>query len=89
MIPEKAFAGLLQLDDRWSVVAAEYETEPLERFLIVVRETEKLWPSLKCHEVTCGGTSVVCHDHAAPRTWRHLDAFGKRTEILCALPRAR
>ncbi|MFO1459483.1 MAG: ISL3 family transposase [Verrucomicrobiota bacterium] len=89
MIPEKAFAGLLQLDDRWSVVAAEYETEPSERFLIVVQETERLWPSLKCPEGTCEGTSVICHDHAEPRTWRHLDAFGKRTEILCSLPRAR
>lgn len=55
----------------------------------MVRETERLWPSLKCPEATCEGTSVICHDHAEPRTWRHLDAFGKRTEILCSLPRAR
>ena len=89
MIPEKAFAGLLQLDERWVVLAAEYETEPAERFLVVVRETEKLWPSLRCPEPKCGGDQVVCHDHAEPRTWRHLDAFGKRTEILCSLPRAR
>lgn len=79
---------MLQLDERWAVVAAEYETEPAERFLIVVRETEKLWPSLKCPEATCDGEKIVCHDHAEARTWRHLDAFGKRTEILCALPRA-
>lgn len=77
------------MDERWSVAAAEYETEPVERFLIVVRETEKLWPSLRCPEPTCGQDRIVCHDHAEPRTWRHLDAFGKRTEILCALPRAR
>jgi hypothetical protein len=31
----------------------------------------------------------ICHDHTEPRVWRHLDAFGKRTEILCALPRGR
>lgn len=41
MIPEKTSAGLLQLDERWRVAAAEYETEPVERFLIVVRETEQ------------------------------------------------
>jgi hypothetical protein len=71
---------VLQLDEPWAVVAAEYETKPAERFLIVVRETEKRWPSLRCPEPGCGGTSVVCHDHAEARTWRHLDAFGKRTE---------
>ena len=58
MIPERAFAGLLQLDDRWAVLAAEYETEPQERFLVVVRETEKLWPSLRCPEPKCGGDRV-------------------------------
>jgi len=89
MIAEKAFAGLLQLDERWAVVTAEYESEPAERFLVVVRETETLWPSLRCGQTQCGDSGVVCHDHAEPRTWRHLDAFGKRTEILCALPRAR
>jgi len=89
MIPEKAFAGLLQLDDKWEVVAAEFETQPAERFLLVVRETAKLWPSLRCPETNCAASGVVCHDHAEARTWRHLDAFGKRAEILCALPRAR
>ena len=89
MIPERAFAGLLQLDEKWEVVAAEYEAEPAERFLVVIRETEKLWSGLRCPEATCGGVEVVCHDHAEPRVWRHLDAFGKRTELLCSLPRAR
>ena len=89
MIPEKAFARLLQLDERWEVAAAEFETEPAESFLIVVRETERLWPGLRCPETSCGRERVVCHDHAEPRTWRHLDAFGKRTGILRALPRAR
>lgn len=89
MIAENAFAQLLQLDERWAVKAAEYETQPVERFLVVIRETEKLWPSLRCPEATCGRVGMVCHDHAEPRVWRHLDAFGKRTEILCAPPRAR
>lgn len=79
MIPEKAFAGLLKLGEEWAVLAAEYETEPAERFLIVVRDTEKLWPSLRCPETECGGDQVVCHEHVEPKPWRHLDAFGKRT----------
>ena len=89
MIPEQAFAGLLQLGEHWEVKAAEYETEPLERFIIVVREAGSLWGSLRCPGACCGGTGIVCHDHAEARSWRHLDAFGRRTEIHCALPRAR
>lgn len=89
MIPEKAFSHLLQLDDKWEVCAAQFETKPIEKFLLVVRETEKLWPSLVCPGGHSERKKIVCHDHAAPRTWRHLDAFGKRTEILCTLPRAR
>jgi transposase len=89
MIPEKAFERLLGLDECWEVAAAEYEVEPAERFVLVVRETAKLWPKLACPAGTCGGRQVVCHDHAEARSWRHLDAFGKRTEILCAPPRAR
>ena len=89
MIPEKAFERLLGLDECWAVVAAEYETEPEERFFLVLRETDKLWPGLRCPVATCGHPEVVCHDHTEGRVWRHLDAFGKRTELLCAPPRAR
>lgn len=69
MIPDIALAGLLQLDERWEVAAAEFETEPMERFLSVVRETPGLWPSLRCSEPTCGRECVPCHDNAKPRTW--------------------
>ncbi len=89
MIPEKAFERLLGLDDGWEVGAAEHETVPTERFVLVVRETALLWPKLICPVSTCGHTKVVCHDHTEARTWRHLDAFGKPTEILCQPPMAR
>ena len=89
MIPEKAFERLLGLDECWEVAGADYETDPQERFLLVVRETDELWSKLICPEPGCGCSQVVCHDHAEPRTWRHLDAFGKPTEILCAAPRGR
>jgi transposase len=89
MIPEKAFERLLGLDECWEVAGAEYEEEPMQRFMLVIRETEKLWPKLVCPEATCACSKVVCHDHTEVRVWRHLDAFGKRTEILCTPPRAR
>ena len=89
MIPEKAFERLLGLDEGGAVAAAEYETEPSEQFVLVVRETEQLWPQLVCPVPTCGCHQIVCHDHAEARAWRHLDAFGKRTEIHCAPARAR
>jgi len=89
MIPEKAFDRLLGLDECWEVAAAEYETEPAERFVLFVRETDYLLPKLVCPVPTCGCKKVVCHDHTEARVWRHLDAFGKRTEIVCAPPRAR
>lgn len=88
MIPEKAFAGLLQLDECWEVTNAEFETDP-EKFVLVVRETAKLWPRLRCPITTCAAERITCHDHADARTWRHLDAFGRPTEILCAPPRAK
>jgi transposase len=89
MIPEKAFERLLGLDECWEVAAAEYESEPVERFLLILRETEKLWPKLVCLDPKCACPQVVCHDHAPVRVWRHLDAFGKHTEILGEPPRAR
>lgn len=89
MIPEKAFERLLGLNECWEVSAAEYESEPVERFFLVVQETGPLWSALQCPVPTCGHRQIVCHDHSDARVWRHLDAFGKRTEILCAPPRAR
>jgi len=90
MITEAAFAQLLQLDECWKVVSAEYEAEPLPgRFSIFVQETAALWPKQRCPEPTCGGVRVVCHDHVETRSWRHLDAFGKPTQVVCSPPRGR
>lgn len=90
MINEAAFSRLLQLDECWQVLAAEYEAEPEPgRFTIVVRETAALWPKQRCPVATCAKEKVVCHDHAETRSWRHLDAFGKPTQVVCAPPRGR
>ena len=53
------------------------------------RDTDKLWPGLRSPVNTCGHPEVVCYDHTEDRVWRYLDAFGKRTELLSAPPRAR
>ena len=78
------------MDECWEVLAAEYATEPLPgRFTILVREPAALWPKQRCLVLTCGRAKVVCHDHVEPRSWRHLDAFGKATQVVCAPPRGR
>lgn len=87
MIPEKAFDQLLGLDKNWEVASAEYESEPSERFVLFIRETDALWSSLICPVPTCASNRIVCYDHAEVRVWRHLDAFGKPTEIVCPPPR--
>jgi transposase len=87
MITEKAFERLMGLDDGWEVRAAEYETKPAERFVLHLYETDKLWSKLQCTNAQCGCTEILCYDHVEARVWRHLDAFGKRTELVCALPR--
>ena len=87
MIPEKAFDRLLGLDDGWEVRSAEYEIEPAERFVLHLYETDKLWAKLVCPHETCRGTKITCYDHVEPRVWRHVDAFNKHTELVCALPR--
>lgn len=88
MIREKAFDRLLGLDECWEVANAEYETGPAERFVLFVRETDKLLPKLKCTDPKSGCEKVVCHDHTEPRVWRHLDAF-ERGPRLCARRRER
>ena len=89
MITEAAFARLLQLDECWEVVTAEYEPAAPGRFTILAQETAALWPKQRCPDPVCGEGKVVCHDHVETRSWRHLDAFGKATQVVCAPPRGR
>jgi transposase len=88
MIAEQVFHQLLNLGECWEVRGVDYEAEA-SRFVIVIRETEKLWPAQVCPQPQCRQRSVTCYDHANTRSWRHLDVFGKRSEILCAVPRGR
>lgn len=88
MIVEQVFHQLLNLGECWEVRGVDYEAEA-NRFVIVISETEKLWPSQVCPQPQCRHRPVTCYDHADTRSWRHLDVFGKKSEILCAVPRGR
>jgi len=88
MIVENVFHQLLGLGECWSVHGVDYEPEA-NRFIIVIRETEKLWLSERCPKPTCQSQPITCYDHADTRAWRHLDVFGKKSEILCSVPRGR
>ena len=88
MIVEQVFHQLLNLGECWEVRGVDYEAES-NRFVLVISETEKLWPAQVCPQPKCGQRTVTCYDHADTRSWRHLDVFGKKSEILCAVPRGR
>jgi transposase len=88
VIAEQVFHQLLNLGEGWEVRGVDYESEA-NRFVIVIGETEKLWSTQVCPQPSCRHRTITCYDHADTRSWRHLDVFGKRSEILCAVPRGR
>jgi hypothetical protein len=85
---ETTFHGLLGLDDSWEVNGVDYDDQQ-GKFFIVITETDKLWEKETCPDPDCKGSGITCHDHVPTRAWRHLDAFGKRSELLCNLPRGK
>ena len=89
MIPQKVFADVLRLGVGWEVQSGTFESSPVEHFRITVRAQNDLWRALRCPDARCEGSRVVSDGCDAPKSWRHLDALGKRSEIHCALPRAR
>jgi transposase len=88
MIAEKVFQELLGLGECWEVKGVDYEPDN-NRFVLVIEETEKLWPTQICPVETCRQEPITCYDHCDVRSWRHLDVFGKKSEILCKVPRGK
>lgn len=84
MIVEQVFQQLLQLGEAWLIGGIEYD-EAGNTFKLFIHETEKLWPTVRCPK--CHRGEITCYDHAPQRSWRHLDVFNKKSEILCAPPR--
>jgi len=85
MTPEKLFHELLGLGLNWEVIESRFERESGTVFL-EIRETPKLWESVRCPEE---GGLVFCYDHTEVLTWRHLNVFQHRCEITCRLPRGK
>ena len=85
MTPEKLFHELLGLGLNWEVVESRFERESGTVFL-EIRETTKLWESVRCSKDT---GLAFCYDHTEVLTWRHLNVFQHRCEIICRLPRGK
>jgi transposase len=85
MTPEKLFHELLGLGLNWEVIESRFERESGIVHL-EIRETPKLWESVRCPKE---GNYVTCYDHTEVLTWRHLNVFQHRCEITCRLPRGK
>jgi transposase len=85
MTPEKLFHELLGLGLNWEVVESRFDQKSGTVFL-EIRETSRLWESLRCPKDT---SVVTCYDHTEVLTWRHLNIFQHRCEITCRLPRGK
>ena len=85
MTPEKLFHELLGLGLNWEVVESRFERESGTVFL-EIRETPRLWESVRCPKDT---GLVSSYDHTEVLTWRHLNVFQHRCEITCRLPRGK
>ncbi len=85
MTPEKLFQQLLGLGLNWEVTESRFDQESGIVFL-EIRETAKLWESVRCPE---DGSKAFCYDHTEVLTWRHMNVFQHRCEITCRLPRGK
>jgi len=85
MTPEKLFHELLGLGLNWEVVESSFHHES-GTVKLEIRETARLWESVRCPKDTCPAT---CYDHTEALTWRHLNIFQHRCEISCRLPRGK
>lgn len=85
MTPEKLFHELLGLGLNWEVVESRFERES-GTVLLEIRETAKLWESVRCPKDT---GLVTCYDHTETLSWRHLNIFQHRCQITCRLPRGK
>jgi transposase len=83
---EKTFHEILRLDECWEVDSVGFD-ESSDVFQVVIVETRELWKGTQCPG--CDGKEIICHDHSPARKWRHMDVFGKRSEILSSLPRGK
>ena len=80
------FPGLAFNYPGWKL--AGYRFDASERTIFFqMNEEEDLLIASKCPH--CDTENPVSHGHLPERTWRHLDAFGLRTALICAIPRGK
>jgi len=85
MTPEKLFHELLGLGLNWEVVESRFDQQS-GTVCLEIRETERLWEGVRCPKDT---NVATCYDHTEVLTWRHLNIFQHRCEIICRLPRGK
>lgn len=85
MTPERLLHELLGLGLSWEVIESRFARGSGTVFL-EVRETPRLWESVRCPE---DGGLVFCYDHTGVLSERHLNIFQHRCEITCRLPRGK
>lgn len=85
MTPERLFHELLGLGLNWEVVESRFDQKS-GTVLLEIRETTRLWKSVRCPKDT---SEATCYDHTEVLTWRHLNIFQHRCEITCRLPRGK
>ncbi len=69
----------------WEVIESRFDQKSGTVFL-EIRETARLWASVRCPKDT---NVATCYDHTEVLTWRHLNVFQHRCEIPCRLPRGK
>jgi len=77
------YQHLLGLNDPWTVAKVELDVSAQRVDVWVEHATGLQWPCPEC------GTVGSLHDHAAERTWRHLDSCQFRTLLHAEPPRMR
>ena len=88
MISKNVLLKLLNLGDGLEVRSIAYEAK-VGCLAISVGETKKVWSKQVCPRPGCQRRTIVFKEYESSRSWRHLDLFGKRTDILCAVPTGR
>lgn len=86
MLTQELLLQMLQLDEGWEPVSVKLGESP-EQLTVAIKPNDRLWANQKCPH--CHGRQATLHDSGKTQTWRHLDVFGLKTAIECALPRAK
>lgn len=75
------YRQILGIEAPWFVENIDLDV-PGQKVEVFVKHKRGLkWPCPKC------GALLACHDHAAERTWRHLDTCQYRTFLKAQIPR--